>query len=129
MDEERALVGPHQGRWRVEPATIAKSTNGTLDAVSGSYGYQVRFTSSEAAITNLLLTTEFQLNPRSLPRVTPGENAFHFRSGTFQRTELPIRLDHYQTFAKDATNAEIVTDQGQSFVETDRMDLRRSSLC
>ena len=67
------LTGPYQGRWRAEPAIVAKSAKGVLNAVSGSYGYQVRFTSSQAAVTNLLLSTDFQLNPRSLPAVTPGE--------------------------------------------------------
>jgi hypothetical protein len=110
------LTGPYEGPWRVEPATIAKSKNGTLNAVSGSYGYQVRFTSSQATITNLLLATEFQLNPRSIPQVTPGQNEFHFRSGTSQRTELPIRVDQYQRFAKSTMNTEKVTDHGQSFI-------------
>lgn len=110
------LTGPYQGHWRAEPAILAKSAKGVLNAVSGSYGYQVRFTYSQAAVTNLLLSTDFQLNPRSLPAVTPGKNEFDFRSGTSQRVELPIRADQYKNFATSAINAEIITDHGQSFI-------------
>ena len=109
------LAGPHHGPWRVEPATIAKSTNGALSAISGSYGYQVRFTSSHAAITNLLLITDFQLNPRTIPEITPGLNEFHYRTVASQRTEFPIRVDQYRAFTKSTANTEVITERGQSF--------------
>ena len=110
------LAGRHHGLWRAEPAILARSANGRLTAVSGSYGYQVRFVSEHASIKNLLLSTGFQLNPRTLPVLTPGPNELHFRSATSQRTELPIRIDAYRTFAERTSNAELVSERGQAFV-------------
>jgi hypothetical protein len=110
------LNGPHQGPWRAEPAIIAESANGKFTAVSGSYGYQFRITSQHAAITNLFLSTDFQLNPRTLPTLTAGHNDFQFQAADAQRTELPIRADRYSSFAESTNNTEYVSQQGQGFV-------------
>ena len=110
------LKGPHRGSWRAEPAVIAQSPNGKFTAVSGSYGYQVRIVSDRAVITNLLLGTNFQLNPRTLPSVTPGRNELHFRADNSQRIELPIRAEQYRTSAESTINAEYISEHGQGFV-------------
>ena len=68
------LRGPHDGAWQVKPRMLTQSTHGSQSAVSGSYGYQVQFQSSKASYRNVVLSTDFQLNPRTLPALTAGHN-------------------------------------------------------
>jgi hypothetical protein len=110
------LNGPHQGPWKAEPEIIAQSANGKFTSVSGSYGYKVQFTSGHAAISDLLLATSFQLNPRTLPALTSGRNELQFHAADFERTTLPIRADQFRAFAQTTTNAEYISEHGQGFV-------------
>jgi hypothetical protein len=114
--EAAALAGPHEGTWQTEPAVIAQSSNGKQTAVSGAYGYQVRFKSSAAEITGLVLATDLQLNPRTLPELTPGSNELRFHAASSIRTELPVRADQFRKFALASENVEQISDRGQTLI-------------
>jgi hypothetical protein len=91
--ESSSKSGPFDGPWKAQPAVLPASHQ-HLNAVSGSYGYQVRFTlhsSSQqaASLSNFFLTTRFQLNPRTLPTLTAGENQLEYRAGAQVRDEQP----------------------------------------
>ncbi len=84
------LQGPHRGSWSVEPAVITKSAHGRLTAVSGRYGYRVRFSRDGGTVRSLHLTSRIQLNPRTLPALRPGKNEIEYTSGAVEdRIELP----------------------------------------
>ncbi len=118
--ESASLAGPFNGPWNIHPAPLP-GAQGHRNAVSGTYGYLVRFsehgTSKQpSAISNLLLTTIFQLNPRTLPALTPGQNELHYRAGKDRRTELPIRAERLDQSAAKIHNAYYKDQGGQGFV-------------
>lgn len=113
-----SITGPHQGRWQAEPRVIVTSEHGRHTAVSGTYGYLVRFTSTRSEISDLLLTTRFQLNPRTLPTLTSGRNELTFRSTTETRVEHPVLISRYREFAFGARNVEYKDAGGQGYLRS-----------
>ncbi len=109
------LSGPHQGTWTAAPAVLTKSEHGSRNAVSGTYGYLVRVSRTGGGIRDLMLTTRFQLNPRTLPELTAGVNAMEYSSSNVERFELPpipVRRSHAaavtaggQTYTVNTTDA------------------------
>ncbi|MGH9617934.1 MAG: hypothetical protein ACRD28_14435, partial [Acidobacteriaceae bacterium] len=92
--ESGSLTGPFNGPWKAQAKQLP-AAHGHRNAVDGTYGYLVRFSlhsasKDNAALHDVLLTTLFQLNPRTLPAVTPGENVFNYRAGKDIRTEHPV---------------------------------------
>jgi hypothetical protein len=101
------LRGPHQGLWRVEPAVLTRSAHGRRTAVSGSYGYLVRFTGPGRG--EVLLSTRIQLNPRTLPALEPGRNELVYAAGPARlRRRIPVEQP-------TAPNARYVAGDGQGF--------------
>jgi len=117
--ESGSLTGPFNGAWEIHAAYLP-GAQGHRTAVSGTYGYLVRFSLHEAAnqmpsLQNVFLTTIFQLNPRTLPALTPGENKFQYSSGKDVRTELPVRASHLNQYALRIENASYVAQDGQGY--------------
>lgn len=117
--ESASLAGPFNGPWNIHPAPLP-GAEGHHNAVSGTYGYLVRFTRQGAVkqspgIHDLLITTLFQLNPRTLPALTAGENVFHYHPGTDVRTEIPVRASHLDNFASTIKNASYESQDGQGY--------------
>lgn len=111
------LHGPFHGKWSALPATLTHSKHGARTAVSGTYGYRVRIHgSSRAHFDDLLLTTRFELNPRTLPALTPGNNELSYHATGQDRTEIPVRADHLDRFAWKVDNAEYSGSNGQGYV-------------
>ncbi len=118
--ESASLTGPFNGPWKIQPARIPVDHQ-RLNAVSGSYGYLVRYTVQGTAnqapeLHDFFLTTLFQLNPRTLPALTAGENVFNFHAGSHVRTELPIRTSHLDEFASKIENASYESQDGQGYL-------------
>jgi hypothetical protein len=118
--ESASLVGPFSGQWNIQPARLP-GADGHLNGVSGSYGYLLRFslqgTAKESApLHDFLLTTLFQLNPRTLPALTPGVNKFDYHGGTDVRTELPVKTSRLDQFASKVENASYQSQDGQGFL-------------
>ena len=111
-----SLSGPHHGPWTAEPAILTQTGNGRRTSVSGTYGYKVRIRQTHAKLADLLLTTRFQVNPRTLPELTNGTNTIHYRSSTKLRTEIPVRADAYERFAFKAADIEYHKESGQGDV-------------
>jgi hypothetical protein len=115
-----ALNGPFDGQWRAEPAITVKSSHGASSAVAGSYGYLVRLAlrgaEKGAKISSVVLTTRFQLNPRTLPELTPGSNELRYRSGMLRRTAVPVRADKVESFASKTTNISYTGDRSQGYI-------------
>jgi hypothetical protein len=103
------LTGPHEGHWTAAPAVLTKSEHGTRNAVSGAYGYLLRVNRNHAALQDLTLTTRFQLNPRTLPALTPGRNTMEYSSSSVERWELPAEPARM-------TNAAAIESDGQSYL-------------
>ncbi len=93
------LTGPFNGQWKGQ----AKS-----NTVAGSYGYLIRFQPNSSSLSALVLTTSFQLNPRTLPELTPGRNEIQYRAGTERRTTLPA-------VAIKTVNATYAGDRAQGY--------------
>ncbi len=99
------LRGPHRGTWHAEPAVLTKSAHGRRTAVSGSYGYLVRVTrTGGAAVSDLLIRTRIQLNPRTLPELKPGRNEMMYTAGAPRvRRELTGRAPYANKNARYAS--------------------------
>jgi hypothetical protein len=109
------MIGPFDGTWNTEPQVVTHSANGRLTAVSGSYGYLVRLRRSGpelAAIRSLTLTSRIQLNPRTLPALSPGENQLAYASGPAAvRKAMPLALESMAT-----ADLRTLTEQGQTLL-------------
>jgi hypothetical protein len=117
--ESGSLAGPFTGPWDIHAADLL-GAQGHRTAVSGTYGYLVRFSLHGAAnqvpaLQNVFLTTIFQLNPRTIPALTPGENQFEYRAGKDVRTDLPVRASHLNEYASKVENASYVAQDGQGY--------------
>jgi hypothetical protein len=111
------LQGPFHGKWTALPATVVKSEHGAHTAVSGTYGYQVRIAKSGGGqFHNVLLATRFELNPRTLPELTPGRNELRYRATGRDRTEIPVRADNLDRFASKIEHAHYSGANGQGYV-------------
>ncbi|HZC44659.1 MAG TPA: hypothetical protein VE195_10815 [Acidobacteriaceae bacterium] len=114
-----SLAGPFNGPWEIHAADLP-GAHGHRTAVSGTYGYLVRFSLHGAgnqapSLQNVFLTTTFQLNPRTIPTLTPGENHFEYRAGKDIRTELPVRPSHLSEYAAKVENSSYVAQDGQGY--------------
>ncbi len=112
--------GPLQGPWNAGASTLVKSDHGKLTDVSGTYGYKVRLSVHGVdpirALRDIVLTTTFQLNPRTLPELAPGKNELRYRTAQQERTEIPVRADHLDRFASKIENAVYTSTDGQGYV-------------
>ncbi|MGA9958304.1 MAG: hypothetical protein WBQ06_08470 [Acidobacteriaceae bacterium] len=117
--ESGSLAGPFTGPWGIHAADLP-GAQGHRTAVSGTYGYLVRFSlhgeaNQMPALQGVFLTTIFQLNPRTLPALTAGENQFEYRAGKDVRTELAVRASHLNEYAAKVENAIYVSQDGQGY--------------
>lgn len=112
-----ALHGPHQGLWKVEPAVLTRSEHGRRTTVSGRYGYLVRLTrSAGVAMQGLLLQTRIQLNPRTLPELSAGQNELVYSAGDARvRTPMVVTAATARNSALTVSNAEYVEAGGQGY--------------
>ena len=115
--------GPFTGRWEAEPGTLARSEHGILNAVTGSYGYEVRLTlrgegvDMDKDVGDLLLWTTFELNPRTLPVLTAGSNLLHYEASDLVRTELPVRAANAEAFSTSSQDAVYESEKGQGYLK------------
>jgi hypothetical protein len=111
------LAPAKQGSLRAEPAVLTRSAHGRRTAVSGTYGYLVRVTvPAGARVEDLLLSTRFQLNPRTLPELKAGRNELAFTSGPArERRELSVDTARADRIASSVKNARYVSEGGQGY--------------
>ena len=111
------VAGPVHGQWHTAAAVVAGSTHGTLTAVGGNYSYLVRLTKQAAEVKQIIISTRFQMNPRTLPALAGGSNELTYRAGDAQqRSPLDVALDGLQRCAHRATNVRYVAENSQGFV-------------
>lgn len=111
--EAGRVTGPYAGWYRVEPATIARSEHGRRTAVSGTYGYKLKLTRTGGEISAVRITTRFEVNPRTLPALSLGQNHLLYSAGAAERwNPVPVRLDQLS----DATNTHYVSENGQGLI-------------
>ena len=111
------LQGVHTGAWQASPEELTRTAHGRRTAVSGRYGYLVRLTKTGGArINDLLLTTRFQLNPRTLPALKAGRNELIYTAGPWreQRT-LFTEAARAGEVAEKVVNARYVSSGGQGY--------------
>lgn len=118
--QSASLAGPFQGLWKTQPARLP-AAHGDRNAVSGTYVYLVRFSMHSASkhpavLHDPLLTTMFQLNPRSLPTLTAGQNHLEFATASTARTELPVAAAQFKRFASKVKNASYLDQAGQGYI-------------
>jgi hypothetical protein len=118
--ESGSLTGPFNGPWNIHAADLP-GAQGHRTAVSGTYGYLVRFSlkgaqKQGAVLHYVLLTTVFQLNPRTLSALTAGENVFNYHPGSYIRTESHVLPAHLGQYASQIENASYVGQDGQGYV-------------
>ena len=111
--ESGRVAGPYVGRYSVEAATLSRSEHGRWTALSGTYGYQLRLTRNGGEISGLHVTTRFELNPRTLPALTGGDNHLVYSAGPPERWRtIPVRLDEL----RDASNTQYLSENGQGIL-------------
>ncbi len=117
------LRGPYQGPWEARPPSRPRAERGGVSIVSGAYSYLVRLRMegrgepSDAAIDELTITTFFQLNPRTLPRVAAGRNEMVYRPGAAEvRHSIPVREDQLSRSAWRSAGTRYVAESGQGFL-------------
>lgn len=117
------LTGPFDGPWEIEPQVIVRSEHGRLTAVSGTYGYLLRVTfqgpppAQAIRLGSLSLKSRFQLNPRTLPELRPGQNSMVYTAGLpVQRRSVPVRLDDLSRQAARVSGIAYREEQGQGFL-------------
>jgi len=117
------LGGPFRGQWRAEPAAKARSQHGTLTTVSGKYGYLIRLSLQGAGareaiqLSNIEVTSRFQLNPRTLPELVAGRNTLAYRPApASERRAIPVQLDKISQLASSVVNAQCVFENGQAIL-------------
>ncbi len=104
-----SVHGPRQASWTAQPGVLTTSEHGSRNAVSGTYGYLVRVNQTGGAVRDLMLTTRFQLNPRTLPELSAGHNELTFASSDSERWELTQN-------APQIRGAAMVVAGGQSYL-------------
>ena len=114
------LNGPYRGRWEAKSQPRVRGTHGALSAVGGTHGYLARLTlagpgaAESAGFENVVITTRFQLNPRTLPELAAGHNDLLYRPGPAEmRRSLPVRLDMLNRFAVRSVNVKYAAEDGQ----------------
>ncbi|MBS1835464.1 MAG: hypothetical protein JST65_22290, partial [Acidobacteria bacterium] len=107
------VKGPYDALWRVTPAVLTKGANGSRTAVSGVYAYQVRIQTRSAEVRDVHLATDFALNPRTLPQLTPGHNELNVRTSNLQRQVIPVEMSRLENAVSDAS---YVVDGGQGYL-------------
>jgi hypothetical protein len=117
------LTGPHHGTWTAEPAVLTTSKHGRRTAVSGWYAYQVRLTRTPGVkLRDVLFTTRFQLNPRTLPELTAGNNELVYRRGE-GLLRSPVPLDGPSLGqVPHVSNAHYIESGGQGYWAPDTED-------
>ena len=118
--ESSSMAGPFKGSWSLRPASLS-AAHQRLNAISGSYGYLLRFsihraTGRQSTISDFFLTTYFQLNPRTLPTLVPGKNQIEYRAGNQIRDEIPLRVSDYKESASAAKNVEYMSQGGEGYL-------------
>jgi hypothetical protein len=115
--------GPFQGRWEVIPEPRIRSQHGSLSLVGGHYSYLVRLRLSGSGsadsprVKDLSLTSRFQLNPRTLPRVAVGRNEMVFAAGEPEAWHsYSPDLERLRETAFKLENVRIVSESGQVFL-------------
>jgi len=109
--------GQHSQVWKAEPARLTSSEHGIRSAVSGKYGYLVRFTQSPGlTLGSAFLRTWIQLNPRTLPELTAGRNELDFAAGSpLVRTPLTVAAVDAAKIASSFKNASYAEQGGQGY--------------
>ncbi len=115
--------GPFRGKWEVIPEPKVQSEHGTLSIISGRYEYLVRLRLSgpgnvdSPQIKDLLLTSRFQLNPRTLPQIAAGRNEMIYRAGqTEEWRSFSPSLEQIHNIAYKSKNVRTVSESGQTFL-------------
>jgi hypothetical protein len=72
----------------------------------------VRVSHTGGIIRDLVLSTRFQLNPRTLPELQAGQNTIEYSSSDRERWELPVSSPG---FSKVLTNLAPVVSDGQTY--------------
>jgi hypothetical protein len=106
-----SLAGPFEGPLRAQPATLTKGPNGTQNAVSGTYGYLLRIRSKAATVRDVMVATDFALNPRSLPALTAGKNELQVRTASLTRRAL-----HIDPATVEVANGKYEVENGQGYI-------------
>ena len=122
-EEMARLTGPYHGNWEARPAARVRSSHGEMSAVSGKYQYLLRLTmtgpgpSEGIQFRDILMTSRFQLNPRTLPELVPGSNKFSYVPGSPQvRITLPVQVERLSAQALRAEAVQCVTERGQGIL-------------
>jgi hypothetical protein len=128
-----SITGPFKAQWKIQAAKLP-GQYGRRNAVAGTYDYLFRLTLHHESgngtgnssikspvVRGLVLTSLIQLNPRTLPKITPGQNVFTYQPGHDVRTmEPPILLAHLKKYAFKLQNASYVGEGGQGYIVNGR---------
>jgi hypothetical protein len=109
--------GPYRGEWRAEPSVLARSVNGRLTAVSGRYGYLLRLRlEGGAVVSSLMVRTNVEINPRTLPALSAGRNELEYTGGPAQiRRTIEIVPESACRIAQRCSNVQYVGDATQGY--------------
>jgi hypothetical protein len=117
------VAGPLVGQKSFTPATTTQTEHGRRSAISGTYGYLLRLRldgkGDADAVQNLLINSDFEFNPRTLPELLPGTNRLDVRTASLERFEMPVHAASAKLFAKAARNLTYQDDHGQGYLKNE----------
>jgi hypothetical protein len=115
--------GPYNEVWSAEAPAVVRSEHGALSSVGGRYGYLVRLTLTgpgsveDIRIGEILLSSRFQVNPRTLPELGPGRNELVFQPGSpLRRRPVPVQSGDLLAFVGWAQGMKVVREEGQTIL-------------
>ncbi len=122
-EEMAKLTGPYSGKWEALPRVRVHSSHGTMTSVSGRYQFLVRLTltgpgqADAIQVRDILLTSRFQLNPRTLPELMPGRNRLSYRPGAaLLRSVIPVQVERLSVQALRADSVKCILENGQGIL-------------
>jgi hypothetical protein len=121
-----SLEGPHNGRWECRPGEMARGSHGITTIVSGKYGYLIRLSlagpgSQEGIqIRDIRISSNFQVNPRTLPALSPGHNDIAYQPGSaYLRASIPIQADKFASESFQNDSLRYIAEDGQGIIWPD----------
>ncbi len=121
-----SIEGPCHGKWECRPREIARGAHGTASSVSGKYSYLIRLSLNGPGaedgiqIKDVRISSHFQVNPRTLPALSPGQNDITYQPGhPYLRTNIPVQADRFPSESIQNGSLRYVAEDGQGIIWPD----------
>lgn len=114
-------VSGSASQWSATPARVVTTANGSLNAIAGTYGYllRIRGAKAQASLRGLMIRSTFEVNPRTLPELLPGDNRYHITESQLERYEVPVHAESAVKFATSSRHVVYQDENGQGYLRNE----------